>query len=98
MLRAAGISYLEMEQQGWMLVVRAMNIIYHVPAEFDDLLRLQIETLSARGARITHKYQILRGDQLMVEANSELACLNAAGRVTRLPDHLQLKTQKDENG
>jgi acyl-CoA thioester hydrolase len=98
MLRAAGISYREMEREGWMLVVRSMNIIYHIPAEFDDLLRLQIETLSARGARIAHRYQILRGDQLLVEATSELACLNAAGKVTRLPEHLQLKPQKEDNG
>lgn len=92
MLRAAGVSYRQLEAEGLMLVVRSMNIVYHLPAEFDDLLQLRVETKSARGARVVHSYRIVRDEQLLVEAQSELACLNAAGKVTRLPKHMQFES------
>jgi acyl-CoA thioester hydrolase len=96
MLRAAGILYSQMESEGWMLVVRSAQIVYHTPAVFDDLLQLSIETKSARGARIVHQYRIERDGQLIVEATSEIACLNASGKVTRLPKHLQIERPLDD--
>lgn len=95
MLRAAGILYSQMEEEGWMLVVRSMQIVYHIPAVFDDLLHLSIHTKSARGARIVHQYRIEKDGQLIVEATSEIACLNATGKVARLPKHLQLEHNDD---
>ncbi len=94
MLRAAGISYRDMENDGWMLVVRSISVKYHTPAEFDDILDLHVQTISARGARIVHEYKISRGDTLIVEATSEIACLNSLGKVTRLPSHLQMSERK----
>ncbi len=90
MLRAGGISYKALEDEGVMLVVRNMNVTYHMPAEFDDLLELQISTLKAHGARIIHRYQVIRQNELLVEATSEIACINAQGRISRLPPQLQL--------
>ncbi len=93
LLRSGGISYKELEEAGWLLVIRNINVTYHMPAEFDDLLELEVETVSAKGARIVHEYKLTRGEQLVVTAVSEIACLRKDGKVSRLPPQLQLRTE-----
>jgi acyl-CoA thioester hydrolase len=56
--------------------------------ELGDILRLQIRTVRARAARIDHEYQLFRGNELLAEAQSTLACIDRQGRVQRLPDFL----------
>ncbi len=41
-----------------------------------------------RGARVEHRYDVFRGSELLAEGRSVVACINRAGRVTRLPDFL----------
>jgi acyl-CoA thioester hydrolase len=96
MLRAAGISYKQIEQDGLLLVVAEMHCRYYLPAEFDDLLRIHVKTLRAKGARIEHQYRVLRGEELLVEANSTIACVDRRGKVARLPDWLRLDSPPSE--
>lgn len=91
MLRAAGISYRVLEEQGVMLVIAEANCRYYLPALFDDLLTLRVETVQAKGARIVHNYQVLRGEELIAEGTTTVACIDSAGRVRRLPDWLAIK-------
>jgi acyl-CoA thioester hydrolase len=42
----------------------------------------------ARAARIDHEYRLQRGNELLAEAQSTLACIDRHGRVQRLPDFL----------
>ena len=88
LLRAMGHSYRELEAAGVMLVVAEMNVRYFLPAFFDDVLALRTTTLKAKGARIEHKYEVHRGQALLAEAISTLACIDKAGRVSRLPKWL----------
>ncbi len=88
LLRSAGLEYRRIEADGWMLVVAEMNVKYHLPASYDDLLRLRTTLTEARGARCVNKYQVFRGEELLVEGESVLACINRQGRVTRLPTAL----------
>ena len=85
MLRAAGLSYKQLEAGGFMLVVTEMNVRYHSAAEFDDLLTLTTEVTEIRKVRIRHSYTIHRGDELIVEADSVIACVDRAGNPRRLP-------------
>jgi acyl-CoA thioester hydrolase len=85
MLRAAGYTYREIEAEGWMLVVAEITCKYYLPADYDDLLRLKTTVVEARGARVVNTYQIFRGETLLAEGNSVVACINRQGRVTRLP-------------
>ena len=94
LLRAAGIEYRVIEAEGWMLVVAEMNVKYFLPASYDDLLRLRTTLTEARGARCVNKYQVFRGEELLVEGESVLACINRQGRVTRLPTALLFKGEK----
>ena len=98
MLRAAGVAYKQLEAEGYMLVIREVHVRYAAPAEFDDLLELTIETESARGARVRHRYTLTRGEQTIVTARSEIACITRDGRIARLPPRLQLPTVTPVDG
>lgn len=88
MLRAAGISYLDLESSGLLLVVTEMKVRYLSGAQFDDLLTLITEVTEARKVRIRHHYQLYRGAELIVEADSVVACINTEGKPAKLPEHI----------
>lgn len=85
MLRDAGVSYLELEESGLLLVVAEMNIRYLSAAQFDDLLTLTTSVTDVRKVRIRHHYELHRGDELIVSADSMVACINQDGRPAKLP-------------
>jgi len=88
LLRAAGHSYRELEEAGVFLVVAEVQIQYYLPALFDDVLRVVTTTVAAKGARIEHRYQVFRGEELLAEGSTTVACVNREGRVSRLPKWL----------
>lgn len=92
LLRAAGYTYRQIESEGWMLVVSEVTCRYYLPASYDDLLRLRTTVVEARGARVVNNYQVFRGDTLLAEGRSVVACINREGRATRLPRRLQLRS------
>ena len=85
MLRAIGIRYRDLEDQGMMLVVSEMNIQYHSAAEFDDLLDLETSLMEVRKVRMRHQYRITRDGDLVVSASSVIACVGPDGNPKRLP-------------
>lgn len=85
MLREAGIQYKDLEDDGFMLVVTEMNLRYQAAAEFDDLLTLTTTVTSIGKVRIKHHYTIDRDDQMIIEADSTIACIGKTGKPTRLP-------------
>ena len=94
LLRAAGYTYRQIETEGWMLVVSEISCQYFLPAIYDDLLRLRTTVVEARGARAVNAYQIFRGESLLAEGRSVVACIKPDGRVARLPKGLLLKSEK----
>src|SRR5262245_46880656 len=88
LLRAMGHSYRELEEAGILLVVAEVGVKYYLPAVFDDLLRLRTTTARAKGARIEHRYEVFRGEELLAEGTTTVACIDKSGRVTRLPHWL----------
>src|SRR5262245_15732065 len=87
-LRAMGHSYRELESADIFLVVAEVSVKYYLPAFFDDVLRLRTATVRAKGARIEHRYEVFRGDSLLAEGTTTVACIDKTGRVTRLPTWL----------
>lgn len=93
-LLALGYDYAQLEKEGVLLVVNKFSCKYLKPARFGDTLRLQIRTVRSRGARVDHVYRVLRGHDLLAEAESTLACIDREGRVQRLPDYLLTTEEK----
>ena len=85
MLRHIGFCYREFENAGFMLVVTEMNVRYRSAAEFDDLLTVTTTVVEVRGVRIRHHYVIDRDGEVIVEADSTIACIDRNGRPSRLP-------------
>ncbi len=85
MLRAAGLDYRQFENDGLMLVVTEMHVRYRGAAEFDDLLRVTVQVVQLRGVRIRHHYKIDRDGEVLVEADSTIACIDRSGKPRRFP-------------
>jgi len=90
MLRAAGFSYRELEEDGILLVVSEVNCQFFAPARYDDLLNLKTRVISSRGVRIRHEYEITRGDTLIAQGSTVVASIGKDGKVKRLPNWLKL--------
>jgi acyl-CoA thioester hydrolase len=88
LLRAGGHSYRELEEAGIFLVVAEVSVQYFLPAFFDDVLRLRTTTVRAKGARIEHRYEVFRGEELLAKGQTTVACISRSGRVSRLPEWL----------
>lgn len=90
LLRNTGVSYAELEQRGVFIVVVKLNITYRKPARYDEPLTVHATCTKAGGAKIEHDYEIRRGDELLLTASTTLACVDAEGKVTRVPDEIRV--------
>ncbi len=91
MLRAAGISYADLERQGVVLVVTELGCQYLGGAVFDDVLVVEVETVRAKGTRIQHDYTICRAGEVLVKGHTVVACINPHGRPQPLPAFLRME-------
>jgi acyl-CoA thioester hydrolase len=89
MLRAQGISYKEIEDQGFFLVVFRIECTFRQPARYDDLLRVRTTLVRTTAVRIEHRYEVYRDDTLVSEGSSVLACVDRQGRLQALPENLR---------
>ena len=97
LLRAAGHSYKQVEEAGIFLVVKSVQVNYHLPADYDDVLSLEVATVRAKGARIEHHYWLRRGDDLIADGSTIVACIGSDGKVRRLPDWLRTEPSDSES-
>ncbi|AHM04228.1 4-hydroxybenzoyl-CoA thioesterase family active site protein [Roseibacterium elongatum DSM 19469] len=91
MVRAAGISQVEMKAQGLVFAVRRVEADYLRPAHFEDLLSVETRMGPLKGASFDMPQRVLRGDEVLLEAVTKVVVLNAAGRATRLPADIRAK-------
>jgi acyl-CoA thioester hydrolase len=45
--------------------------------------------MRATGARIDHRYELYRGEELVAEGETTLACVDRTGRLQRIPEMLR---------
>lgn len=88
LLRSQGGNYREIEEAGYFMVVVNMEVKYRRPARYDDVLTLKTRVARVTPAKMQHEYRILRGEELLTEAKSTLACVDRKGVVQRLPEIL----------
>jgi acyl-CoA thioester hydrolase len=87
-LRARGIAYRDLEERGIGLVVSEASARYLAGARYDDVLTVRTRLAGATRASIDFAYEVLRGDERLVEGTTRLVCVNDAGRPRRLPEEL----------
>ncbi len=88
LLRERGVSYRELEDQGFYLVIAKIDIKYKSPARYDDVLAIRTTVTRETSVRLEHRYEVFRDDELLCEGNTTLACVNREGKLQALPEWL----------
>lgn len=87
LLRQAGVIYAEVERRGEMyIVVARLNLSFRRPARYDDELTVTAKLDRAGGAKIEHRYEVRRGEELLCTGQTTLACVDRQGRPMRVPE------------
>ena len=89
LLRSLGMTYRELEDQGFLLVLTQVQVKYRRPARYDDLLTVRTIVERTTSVRIDHRYEVYCEGSLLAEGSSTLACVNREGRPQALPEALQ---------
>ena len=94
LLRKRGLSYRDLEDLGYLMVLTHLSIRYRKPARFDDEVRLVTQVNRATMVRVEHAYTLHCGEDLLAEAETTLVCVNREGAVQKLhpallPEHLR---------
>jgi acyl-CoA thioester hydrolase len=88
LLRSVGFSYADLERDGVFFVVAKAEVKYKAPARYDDELTLTTRVARQTHVRIDHAYELRRGDVLIAEAATTIACVGRDGQLRQIPDEL----------
>ena len=90
LLRADGIAYRDLEARGIFFVVAEMRIKYRRPAFYDEELLLETTCAKVTPGKVEHTYRLTRRSTglLLAEGSSVLACVNAEGKIRRVPEFI----------
>jgi acyl-CoA thioester hydrolase len=94
-LRAAGLSYRELEAQGYGIVVVEVLAHYRRAAFFDDELTLRTELADLSRASMRFEYEVSRDGELLVTGHTRHACVDlATGKPIRVPEGVLAAARK----
>ncbi len=85
----------EKEAPGFSFVVRHMDIHFNKPAFMDDVLDIVTTPKEVKGASVTLNQKVKRGDDLIVEADVQVAFVSA-GRAKPIPKPLRIAMRADQ--
>lgn len=88
LLRAQGANYRDCEEKGIFFAVARLSIRYRKPARYDDELELHVVGLPCAGVKVEHTYELRRGDELLMTAETTIVCINREGRAVPVPPGL----------
>ena len=88
LLRALGFSYADFERDGLFFVVVSAQIKYKAPARYDYELALTTKVARQTHVRIDHTYELKRGDTVVAEAATTIACVDREGQLQQIPAFL----------
>jgi acyl-CoA thioester hydrolase len=91
LLRSMGLTYRDIEDQGFLLVLTKVEIRYKRPAHYDDLLTVRTSVERTTAVRIDHRDEVSRDGELIAEGTTTLACVDREGRPQALPDTLRAR-------
>ncbi len=90
-LEAKGLSLAKLKDEGFMIVIHRINILYKFPATVNDVITIRTSLKSHRNTTCTFFHQIVRNSdgKLLVEADVTWAAINLGGRPVRIPQMLR---------
>jgi acyl-CoA thioester hydrolase len=84
------------EAPGFAFVVRQMKIDFKKPAHMDDVLDIVTRPEEVKGASIVLHQQVMRGEELLVEAHVQVAFVSG-GRAKPIPRPLRIAMKADQD-
>jgi acyl-CoA thioester hydrolase len=84
-LRLAGVKHAELEAAGFAFAVVRLEADFRKPARIDDAVEVRSRFLDLRGPRLVIGQRVARGEDLLVEARIDAACIGLDGRPRRPP-------------
>ena len=87
-LRNLGVTYKNLEDSGVLLPVIDYSISYKSPAFYDDNLTIKTSILELPKVKIKFVYEVLRGEELLCNANTTLVFMNENRKPIRCPESL----------
>ncbi len=86
-LRAAGITHALLREEAVPVAfaVRRAEVDFVKPAVLEDLLTIHTAFAEVRGPRFFITQRIQRGDEILVQAELEVACITLEGKAARPP-------------
>ena len=86
----------EREAPGFAFVVRSMTIDFLKAARMDDLLTIVSEPNEVKGASVTIRQKVTRGDEVLVTADVRVA-FSSEGRAKPIPKPLRIAMKADHD-
>jgi acyl-CoA thioester hydrolase len=87
-LRAAGMSYADLERQGIFFVVVKAEVRYKTPARYDEELTLTTRVIRQTPVRFDHEYDLRRGQTLIAQGSTTIACVGRDGQLRAMPEEM----------
>ena len=109
LLRANGLAYKDLEKAGVFFVVAELHIKFRRPARYDDKLQLVTTCSAVAASRVEHTYELTRpapsngkrkggtrcsDGVILAEGSSKLACVDAQGKIRRMPEFMYPQPEK----
>lgn len=88
-LRAAGISYRELESKGVYLMVAEARCKYKSPARYDDLVTAKTWISQMKNSSLKFDYELFVGDRLIASGDSVHVFTNKSHKPVRIPDEIK---------
>lgn len=92
-MRAAGVSYRKLEEEGLKLPVVEACVRYRQPARYDDPIRVRCWVRDVRSRRVSFGYAIERADDdtLLATAHTSLIAVDSRHALTTIPTAIRAK-------
>lgn len=88
LLRSMGHTYAELERRGIFFVVVKVEVRYKAPARYDEELALITTVARQTYVRLDHTYELKRGETLLAEGKTTIACVGRDGQLRTIPEFL----------
>jgi acyl-CoA thioester hydrolase len=98
LLRSQGLTYRDLEDAGFLLVLSKVEVRYKRPAFYDDVLTIRTTVARSTPVRIEHRYEVFRDGTLLAEGATTLACVSREGQIQALPDWFLERRQPPGKG
>ena len=88
LLRSLGHNYADLEREGIFFVIVKVQVHYKAPAKYDEELTLTTRVVRQTFVRIDHAYELRRGETLLAEGTTTIACVGRDGQPRAIPESI----------